>query len=105
MIWLKNNQEDKLECYSALTYGKFMLENMKSFDDYMNTLISTGNIQEKTDDIIFHMNQLMDLYIHCKLLEKWIEVTTEKNRIKLFKTFSDLDSIKSSGIRYYLPHL
>lgn len=95
MIWLKNNQEDKLECYSALTYGKFMLENMKSFDDYMNTLISTGNIQEKTDDIIFHMNQLMDLYIHCKLLEKWIEVTTEKNRIKLFKTFSDLDSIKS----------
>lgn len=88
---ITGNQEDKLEDYSALAYGKFMSKNMLPFDEYMNTLISVGNIQEKTDDIVFHMNQLMDLYIiHCKLLEKWIEVTTKKNRIKIFKVFIDL---------------
>lgn len=68
---ITGNQEDKLEDYSALAYGKFISKNMLPFDEYMNTLISVGNIQEKTDDIVFHMNQLMDLYIiHCKLLEK-----------------------------------
>lgn len=95
MIWLRNTQEAKLKEYDFMDFLEFMHYNMTSFQDYFNS-INTCNIDDNRDDILFHLNQIVDIYIHSRIVFLWLHHKTIENRINFFNLLLDSENIKTS---------
>ncbi len=94
MIYLLNNPTEKIASLKLTQQFYFMTSKMTSFEKYYESLKSSKDLSTLSDDILFHLNQLMYIYINSSVLLHWIEAPTEETKVNLFKTFFEQESIK-----------
>lgn len=97
MIWLRKKQDDMQSNSLPNTMIKYFKDGMETFDQYYSRICKLKNDLINADDIIFHLDQLMDIAIHCKLFSDWFSKTTEKERVKYFMNLSDIDFIRKNA--------
>jgi len=102
MIFLLNNSIDKITSLKMTHQLHFMTTKMTSFDKYYESLKSSKKLSELTDDILFHLNQLMYIYISSSVILRWIDSPTEELKVNVFKTFFEQESVKE--IASYCNH-
>lgn len=100
MIYLLNNPTEKMESLQLSKQFNFMTFKMTSFDKYYESLKSPKDLKERSDDILFHLNQLMYIYINSSVLLRWVETPTEEIKVSLYKTFFEQESIKEIASYY-----
>lgn len=93
MIWLVKTRE------KAITDGN---KNTKSYlkdcmipaDRYIKK-IKAGNIKSDIkNDANYHLYQLMELYIDCKIISKWLSLQTDDERLDFFLHFTDINYLQ-----------
>lgn len=98
MIWLADNQDIKISDKDGRAeHIKYMKENMTSAEEYTATLKTSPDILANSDDIIYRLNQLMDIYVTCQMIGAWIEKNSKRKRIGFFKTFSNARKVKKTA--------
>ncbi len=100
MIYLLNNPTEKMESLKLSKQFNFMTFKMTSFDKYYESLKHSKDLKERSDDILFHLNQLMYIYINSSVLLRWVETPTEEIKVSLYKTFFEQESIKEIASYY-----
>ncbi|WP_318661895.1 hypothetical protein [Treponema sp.] len=87
MIYLRKRKDD-YQVYEKNSI-KFLQEEMVSFENFFSHIKNDVFSEEMKTDIHFKLFQLIDIYIHCCIIYKWLVIPTEKKRIKFFKSFHD----------------
>lgn len=87
MIYLLNNPTEKIASLKLTQQFYFMTSKMTSFEKYYESLKSSKDLSTLSDDILFHLNQLMYIYINSSVLLHWIEAPTEETKVSLLKHF------------------
>lgn len=99
MIWLRKYQNDTQANSTTKTLIKYFQDGTESFEQYYTRICNSPN--ENKDDIIFHLDQLIDIAIHCKLLSDWFSKLTQKERINYFLQLGSIDFIKENADYHY----
>lgn len=99
MIWLRKYQNDTQSNSKTQTLIQYFQDGTESFEQYYTRICNSPN--ENKDDIIFHLDQLIDIAIHCKLLSDWFSKLTKKERINYFLQLDNIDFIKENADYYY----
>lgn len=97
MIWLRKKQNDMLSNSMPSTLKEYFSNGTETFEEYFSRTCNSLNDSKANDDIIFHMDQLIDIAIHCKLLSDWYSKSKEKERIKYFLKLSNLNFIRNNA--------
>ena len=97
MIWLKKVRNDRL--YDGkLNVAVFLQQMMEPFEDYMKSIKEKELTLEILRDAQFHLYQLMEIYVDCKICSIWVTLdekqssSTVLQKIKNFPRISILDS-------------
>ncbi len=99
MIWLRKYQNDTQANSTTKALIKYFQDGTESFEQYYTRICNSPN--ENKDDIIFHLDQLIDIAIHCKLLSDWFSKLTQKDRINYFLQLNSIDFIKENADYHY----
>lgn len=99
MIWLRKYQNDTQANSTPQTITQYFQDGTESFEEYYTRICNSPN--ESKDDIIFHLDQLIDIAIHCKLLSDWFSKLTQKERINYFLQLDSIDFIKENADYHY----
>lgn len=99
MIWLRKYQNDMQSNSKTQTLIQYFQDGTESFEQYYTRICNSPN--ENKDDIIFHLDQLIDIAIHCKLLSDWFSKLTKKERINYFLQLDNIDFIKENADYHY----
>lgn len=93
MIWLvktrETNSTEKRK--DPFTY---LLDCMEPADKYIKK-IKAGKIKpDIRSNANYHLYQLMELYVDCKIISKWLSLQSEDERLDFFFHFIDIDYLK-----------
>ena len=97
MIWLRKHQDDMLSNSNPDTLINHFANGTETFVEYFSRMCNSLNDSKQNDDIIFHLDQLIDIAIHCKLLSDWFSKNTQKERVKYFSKLSYLNFIRNNA--------
>lgn len=97
MVWLRKHQNDLLSNSMPDTLINYFTNGTETFEEYFSRTCNSLNDSKANDDIIFHLDQLIDIAIHCKLLSDWFSKFTQKERIQYFTKLSDLTFIRNNA--------
>ena len=97
MIWLRKHQNDMLSNCMPDTLINYFENGTEIFEEYFSRACYSLNDSNTKDDIFFHLDQLIDIAIHCKLLSDWFSKLTQKERIKYFSKLSDINFIRNKA--------
>ena len=102
MIWLKKVRNDRL--YDGkLNVAVFLQQMMEPFEDYMKSIKEKELTLEILRDAQFHLYQLMEIYVDCKICSIWVTLD-EKQKTKFFNSFAKdkkLSSYINFGFDYF----
>ena len=102
MIWLRKYQDDIQSNSKPNTLIQYFVNGTETFEQYYSRIYNSINDNKDIDDIIFHLDQLIDIAIHCKLLSDWFSKPTQKERINYFLNLSDFEFIyKNADFHYH----
>ncbi len=70
MIYLLNNPTEKIASLKLTQQFYFMTTKMTSFEEYYESLKSSKDLRERSDDVLFHLNQLMFISLPSKMFKR-----------------------------------
>lgn len=93
MIWLVKTREKAIvdDVKGIYTYLK---KCMEPAEKYIKKIKRTKITPEIKSNVDYHLYQLMELYVHCKIVAKWLSLETEEEKINFFYHCTDLEYIK-----------
>ncbi|AEE17858.1 hypothetical protein [Treponema brennaborense] len=93
MIWLRKRQDDQL-IYAEQNSGDYIKNEMLSFSDYKQSIEESILDDNLENDIKWKSFQLVDVYLRCMIVYKWIVIPTIKGKIAFFKAFASPKKLK-----------
>lgn len=88
MLWLRKRQDDQL-IYGNQNSGDYIRNEMVSYSDYMQFIEQTPLTDNLEKDIQWKAFQLVDIFLRCMIIYKWMVIPTEKSKLKFFRSFSN----------------
>ena len=83
MIWLKKVRNDRL--YDGkLNVAVFLQQMMEPFEDYMKSIKEKELTLEILRDAQFHLYQLMEIYVDCKICSIWVTLDEKQSSSTVF---------------------
>lgn len=93
MIWLVKTREKAITDGNKNTYS-YLKYCMVPADRYIKK-IKAGNINPIVrNDANYHLYQLMELYVDCKIISKWLSLQTDDERLDFFLHFTDINYLQ-----------
>lgn len=93
MIWLIKNRENKINNY-ANNLKKYFNHGMEPADVYIKH-IKPNKLSKKTlEDAEFHLFQLMEIYVTCKITAKWLSLKSDEEQITFFHQLTDINCLR-----------
>ena len=87
MIWLRKRLDDQI-VHGGQSSGDYIRNEMLSFSDYQKYIEQSILDDNLENDIKWKSFQLVDVYLRCMIVYKWIVIPTIKGKIAFFKAFS-----------------
>lgn len=94
MIWLVKTHEKAITDGVKNTY-KYLKDCMEPADQYIRKIKPNKITSKIRANANYHLYQLMELYVDCKVVSKWLTLKTDDEKIDFFQHFTDLDYLKS----------
>lgn len=93
MIWLVKTREKAITdgVKGAYTYLK---DCMEPAEKYIKKIKRTKITPEIKGHVNYHLYQLMELYVNCKIVAKWLALKSEDEKINFFYHCTDLEYLK-----------
>lgn len=88
MIWLRKRLDDQI-VYDGQSSGDYIRNEMFSFSDYKQFIEESILNENIENDIKWKSFQLIDVYLRCMIVYKWIVIPTIKGKITFFKAFAN----------------
>lgn len=88
MIWLRKRLDDQI-VYDGQSSGDYIRNEMFSFSDYKQFIEESILDENIENDIKWKSFQLIDVYLRCMIVYKWIVIPTIKGKITFFKAFAN----------------
>lgn len=88
MIWLRKRLDDQI-VYGGQSFGDYIRNEMLSFSDYKRFIEESILDDNLENDIKWKSFQLIDVYLRCMIVYKWIVIPTIKGKIAFFKAFAN----------------
>ncbi len=88
MLWLRKRQNDQL-IFSDQDSKEYIKNEMISYSDYIKSIESVPLTDSLEKDIKWKAFQLVDIFLRCMIIYKWLGIPTEKEKLIFFKSFSN----------------
>jgi hypothetical protein len=93
MIWLVKTRE------KTITDGKkgkytYLKDCMEPADKYIKKIKPTKITPEIKQHVNYHLYQLMELYVNCKIVSKWLSLKNNQEKIDFFQNFKDINYLE-----------
>ena len=86
MIWLIKTREKALKDGIKSSY-KLLKECMKPADKYISKIKKKKITNELKVNVNYHLYQLIELYVDCKIVSKWLSLKNDEKKLVFFFTF------------------
>ena len=93
MLWLRKRLDDQ-ETYSEQNSISYLQNEMISFSDYIQFVEESVLNETLENDIKWKAFQLVDIYLRCMIIYKWLIIPTIKGKIEFFTTFLNPNELK-----------
>lgn len=90
MIWLRKRSDDEL-IYNGQSSIDYIRNEILPFSEYVQ-LVEKGDVPEA--DINWKSFQLVDAYLRCMIVYKWLVIPSTEGKISFFKSFSNPKELK-----------
>ena len=88
MIWLRKRLDDQI-IYGEQSSGDYIRKEMLSFSVYKQSIEESVLDDNLENDIKWKSFQLVDVYLRCMIVYKWIVIPTIKGKGAFFKAFAN----------------
>lgn len=93
MIWLVKTRE------KAITYGAknlyiYLKDCMEPAEKYIKHIKSKKLTPDVIKDAGFHLYQLMEIYVSCKIVTRWLCLKTKSEQLDFFHHLTDVNYLK-----------
>lgn len=92
MIWLRKRLDDQI-VYEGQSSGYYIRNAMLSFSDFKQSVEESILDENLENDIKWKSFQLIDVYLRCMIVYKWMVIPTSKGKIAFFKAFANLKKL------------
>lgn len=93
MIWLKKIRNNRIGNGKS-DIAVFLQQMMEPFEEYMKSIREKELSLDVIRDAQFHMYQLMEIYVDCKICSIWVTLD-EKGKSKFFQSFANANKLSS----------
>lgn len=93
MIWLVKTREKAITDGIKSSYN-FLKECMEPADKYINKIRTKKITSEVKANVNYHLYQLIELYVDCKIVSKWISLKNDDEKLDFFLHFTDIEYLK-----------
>ena len=93
MIWLVKTREKAITDGIKSSYV-FLKKCMEPADKYINKIKIKKITPELKANVNYHLYQLIELYVDCKIVSKWLSLKNDEERLDFFLHFTDIDYLK-----------
>ena len=98
MIWLYKTKKRTITDGNKNSYA-FLKDLMESAEKYVKRIKRIKHKKLTTDiktDAEYHLYQLMEIYVDCKIVEKWLSLPSDSEKIDFFFHFDDEAYLKKT---------
>lgn len=93
MIWLVKTREKAITDGIKSSYV-FLKKCMEPADKYIDRIKTKKITNELKSNVNYHLYQLIELYVDCKIVSKWLSLKTDDEKLDFFLHFTDIDYLK-----------
>ena len=93
MIWLVKTREKAITDGIKSSYN-FLKECMEPADKYINKIRTKKITSEVKANVNYHLYQLIELYVDCKIISKWLSLKNDDEKLDFFLHFTDIEYLK-----------
>lgn len=93
MIWLIKTREKAITDGIKSSYI-FLKKCMEPADKYINKIKTKKITNELKANVNYHLYQLIELYVDCKIVSKWLSLKNDEEKLDFFLHFTDIDYLK-----------
>ena len=86
MIWLVKTREKAITDGIKSSYV-FLKKCMEPADKYINKIKINKITPELKANVNYHLYQLIELYVDCKIVSKWLSLKNDEKKLVFFFTF------------------
>ena len=94
MIWLVKTREKAITDGIKSSYV-FLKKCMEPADKYINKIKTKKITPELKANVNYHLYQLIELYVDCKIVSKWLSLKNDEEKLEFFLHFTDIDYLKT----------
>ena len=89
MIWLIKSREKTInfEINNSSSWQKKCMEPAEKYISRMKKIKAAKLTHEVKSNIYFHLYQLIETYVDCKIISKWLSLESGKEKIHFFYQF------------------
>lgn len=93
MIWLVKTREKAITDGIKSSYI-FLKKCMEPADKYINKIKTKKITPDVIKDAGFHLYQLMEIYVSCKIVARWLCLKTKSEQLDFFHHLTDVSYLK-----------
>lgn len=94
MIWLYKTREKAITDGIKGSYT-FLTKCMEPADKYIKKIKHGKITPEVKADANYHLYQLIELYVDCNIVSKWLSLQSDNEKVDFFLHFTDIDYLKN----------